>query len=226
MKSACYYFAGCALMMLMVLPCLTKAQDKQEKKEWNVPEKEAAKKSEIKSDDDAIKAGKDIWSKHCKSCHGAKGLGDGPKAAKIDISCGDFSSDKTQDLSDGALYWKLTEGKDPMPGFKKKLTDIERWQLVAFIRTLGKKGNSPSASNQNVKNDNSREKEKKDAGKDSTASHVNLGNTNPESNPKTDSLKTHNPEYVELKNEIEKLRMDFKIIGSKVDSLMMLMQKK
>jgi mono/diheme cytochrome c family protein len=33
------------------------------------------------------------------------------------------------------LYWKITEGRDAMPGWKA-LADKERWSLVHFIRSL------------------------------------------------------------------------------------------
>lgn len=115
------------------------AQEKPKGKEWKVPEADAKKKSTVKMDDATTKAGKDIWTQHCKSCHGVKGLGDGAKAEKLEISAGDFSSAETQDLSDGALYYKITDGRKPMPSFKEKLSDTERWQVVAFMRTLKKK---------------------------------------------------------------------------------------
>lgn len=116
------------------------AQAKPKGKEWKVSDADAKKKSAVKADDaDAVKAGKDIWTQQCKSCHGVKGLGDGAKAEKLEISCGDFSSKDVQGLSDGALYWKITEGRKPMPSFKTKLSDTERWQVVAYMRTLAAK---------------------------------------------------------------------------------------
>lgn len=115
------------------------AQEKPKGKEWAVPSASAKVSNPQKADDATIKAGKDIWAQQCKSCHGVKGLGDGAKAEKIDISCGNFSSKETQDLSDGSLYYKITEGRKPMPSFKEKLSDTERWQVVAYIRTLAAK---------------------------------------------------------------------------------------
>ena len=115
------------------------AQAKPKGKEWKVAEADAKKKSTVKDDEATVKAGKDIWTQQCKSCHGVKGLGDGAKAEKLEITCGDFSSAEVQDLSDGALYYKITEGRKPMPSFKEKLSDTERWQVVAYMRTLKKK---------------------------------------------------------------------------------------
>ena len=67
-----------------------------------------------------------------------EGKGDGPKAEKIDISCGDFTEGDYLNESDGASYWRITEGRKPMPSYKEKLSDHERWAVVAYIRTLGK----------------------------------------------------------------------------------------
>jgi len=114
----------------------TNAQAKPKGKEWNVPAASAKIKSPVKADASAISAGKALWGTNCKSCHGVKGLGDGTKAAKIDISCGDFSSKEFQALSDGELYYKTTTGRKPMPSFKEKLSDTDRWQLVAYMKTL------------------------------------------------------------------------------------------
>jgi mono/diheme cytochrome c family protein len=48
----------------------------------------------------------------------------------------DFSKDIIQNQTDGAIYWKLTEGKAPMAAYKETLTKEQRWQLVNFIRSL------------------------------------------------------------------------------------------
>ncbi|HRH65350.1 MAG TPA: c-type cytochrome [Bacteroidia bacterium] len=115
------------------------AQDKPKGKPWPAPESAVKMKNPVKADDASIKEGKDLYAQHCKSCHGAKGLGDGTKAEKIDISCGDFSSADMAKVTDGEMYWKTTEGRKPMPSYKEKLSDNERWAVVNYIRTLGKK---------------------------------------------------------------------------------------
>jgi mono/diheme cytochrome c family protein len=114
------------------------AQDKPKGKPWNAPEAAIKQKNPVKADEASIKEGKDIYAQQCKSCHGTKGKGDGPKAAKIDISCGDFTSEEFTKLSDGELYWKTTEGRKPMPAFKAELSDNERWAVINYIRSLSK----------------------------------------------------------------------------------------
>ena len=110
-----------------------------QQKEWKAPPSEAVKKSPVNnSDAAAITEGKILYTKECKSCHGKGGKGDGPAAAQIDIPVGDFTSAATQGQSDGALFWKIHEGRKSMPTFKKKMDETETWQVVAYIRSLKK----------------------------------------------------------------------------------------
>ncbi len=84
-----------------------------------------------------LEAGKILWAKFCKSCHGKLGEGDGPKAEDLDDSCGDLTTDEFHAQSDGVIYYKTTEGKDEMPNFTKKIPDDnDRWLLVHYMRTF------------------------------------------------------------------------------------------
>jgi len=114
-------------------------QQKPKGKPWPVPAVEEKKKNPLKADESILKMGKDAYIEHCKSCHGLTGKGDGPKAAKIDILCGDFSSAEYQKESEAAIFWKTTEGRKPMPAYKEKLTDKQRWAVVLYIKTFGSK---------------------------------------------------------------------------------------
>ncbi len=112
----------------------------QKAKPWPVPDKDKAVKPTSKLTDASVIAnGKDLWAKHCKSCHGTKGLGDGPKAATLKTSPGDFSSSEFQGSTDGELFFRLNKGREEMPSYEKKIPDAgDRWSLVAYMRTLKK----------------------------------------------------------------------------------------
>lgn len=104
---------------------------------WPVPDKYEKLKNPVKGDKESISIGKSLYTKHCKSCHGKEGLGDGPKAAQLETSSGDFTSDEFQSQSDGSIYFKTIKGRDDMPGFEKKIPDEEdRWSIVNYLRTL------------------------------------------------------------------------------------------
>lgn len=106
-------------------------------KPWVVPDKYAKMSNPVKSDAESIKEAKGLWVKHCQSCHGKTGKGDGTKAAQLETDMKDFSSDDVQKQTDGELFYKSLEGRDEMPTFKKKIANEEDvWLVVNFIRTL------------------------------------------------------------------------------------------
>lgn len=104
--------------------------------EWKVPEKyETMKNPTDPKADMAI--GKSLYNKHCKSCHGKEGYGDGTKADEVEGDLGDFSSAEFQSQTDGALFYKTTFGFEDMPEYTKKMPDDEdRWLIVNYMRTL------------------------------------------------------------------------------------------
>ena len=106
--------------------------------DWEVPE--SAKKVKNPTDvldKENLAIGKSLYSKYCQSCHGKEGYGDGPKAKEMNGNMGDFSSEEFQSQTDGSLLYKMTNGRDDMPSFEKKIVDEEdRWLIVNYIRTL------------------------------------------------------------------------------------------
>ncbi|MDI1354515.1 MAG: cytochrome c [bacterium] len=126
------------IFALITMSFSVKFQDAK-KKPWNAPDAAKKAKNPVAKNDESVAAGKALYMKHCKSCHGSKGLGDGPKSKELDTACGDFSAKETTDQTDGELFYKTKEGRDDMPSFKKKITDDEEiWSIINFMRTLAK----------------------------------------------------------------------------------------
>ena len=63
-----------------------------QQKDWPVPDNYKKMKNPVASDAASIAEGKTLYATHCKSCHGAKGLGDGNKAAQLKTEPGDRKS--------------------------------------------------------------------------------------------------------------------------------------
>ena len=111
----------------------------QQTKPWPVPDKFGKMANPVKADAESISAGKALWSLHCSSCHGKKGLGDGSKAAQLKTQPQDMTLASFQSQSDGSIFYKTSEGRDDMPSFKKKIPDQDDlWNLVNYVRTLKK----------------------------------------------------------------------------------------
>ena len=120
------------LLMAFTLP-----QDKKTGPAWEIPANYKAMKNPYADDASLTKVGRMLYSKHCKSCHGAKGLGDGPKAASLETGMHSFASADFQAQGDGVVYYQSYIGIDEMPNFEKKIPDDEdRWAIINYMRTL------------------------------------------------------------------------------------------
>ena len=129
--------AGVAILSVCFISLAFKAD--QQAKPWPVPDKDAKAANPVKSNGESIAAGKALWGTHCSSCHGKTGLGDGTKAAQLKTTPSDFTRASFQAQSDGSMFYKISEGRDDMPSFKKKIPDAEDiWSLVVYVRTLKK----------------------------------------------------------------------------------------
>ena len=73
-----FFFAGALIFSLT-----TGFKSLQDNKPWPVPDNYKNMKNPVASNATSIAEGKTLYSTHCKSCHGAKGLGDGNKAAQL-----------------------------------------------------------------------------------------------------------------------------------------------
>jgi mono/diheme cytochrome c family protein len=111
------------------------AEDQQP---WVAPARASRKPNPIGSDDASLAAGKSVYVKECLQCHGDKGKGDGPASRDLNPKPHDLSDDAVVKQTDGALFWKLTEGRKPMPSYDKTLSEDQRWQVINYVRTLGK----------------------------------------------------------------------------------------
>ena len=110
--------------------------DEKQEEEWKAPPRAARKKNPIAADDKSIASGKNVYAAQCLSCHGKTGKGDGPAAKDLNPKPHDLGDAKVGAQSDGALFWKLTEGRKPMPSFEKLITEDERWHVINYIRTF------------------------------------------------------------------------------------------
>ena len=100
---------------------------------WEAPPAEKAKKSPGGN----AASGKKLAETNCVSCHGNSGKGDGPAAAALNPKPADWTSAKVQGESDGSLFWKISNGRGPMPPWKH-LSEKDRWDLVSYVKSLKK----------------------------------------------------------------------------------------
>jgi cbb3-type cytochrome c oxidase subunit III len=99
---------------------------------------EAAKlKNPLPGTAQMIERGRTLYRRHCASCHGVGGKGDGGQALS-----GGEPSDLTDDVwdygsTDGEIFVAIRDGLSAdMQPYKEKLKDQELWQIVVYVRSL------------------------------------------------------------------------------------------
>jgi mono/diheme cytochrome c family protein len=108
------------------------------------PEAERARTNPLPSAPPHLAKGRALYQKHCASCHGEKGKGDGP-AARFNVAPPQDLTDPAlqRRLTDGEILWKLTQGRKDgdevvMPAMLEKVPEeADRWALVLYVRKLG-----------------------------------------------------------------------------------------
>jgi mono/diheme cytochrome c family protein len=104
---------------------------------WQVPVEEKLRKNPLEVTAANYNAAKPVYNEYCVNCHGDAGKGDGSDAMMYDPAPSDLTDAAHMNkLSDGEIYYQITQGRKPMPSFRKKLTEEQRWQLVILVRSF------------------------------------------------------------------------------------------
>ncbi len=109
--------------------------------QWQAAPEAAKLVNPIKNNAGAVKLGREFYMQKCVDCHGKEGKGNGymGQALKRDgklLPPTNLASKMVQANSDGELFWKITNGRSPMPAHRVRFEDEQRWQIVSFLRTL------------------------------------------------------------------------------------------
>jgi mono/diheme cytochrome c family protein len=104
---------------------------------WNIPDEAKLRQNPVHASPQTLDAARILYDDHCERCHGKTGKGDGADATKFSTSPRDLTdTSRMSEQSDGDLFYKISEGRKPMPEFKTKLTEEQRWRLVLLIRSM------------------------------------------------------------------------------------------
>jgi mono/diheme cytochrome c family protein len=104
---------------------------------WVVPEEAKRRVNPLQLSPAALGSARGVYTDRCAHCHGDTGKGNGPDAQKHNTKPTDFTdADQENARTDGELFYQISEGHRPMPGFKSRLSEEQRWQLVLLIRSF------------------------------------------------------------------------------------------
>ena len=99
--------------------------------DWQVPDEYNTMANPVTFNNANVRAGRDLWDKNCKSCHGDPGKFN---ALALVPPPPDATSEVMQANSDGGLFYKITYGRGAMPQFETTLSVDDRWKVITFIR--------------------------------------------------------------------------------------------
>ena len=86
-----------------------------------------------------LAAGHRLYQAQCASCHGMRGMGDGPSAATINPKPPALASDSVmRDVTPAMMFRKISVGvtATAMPAFGSTLSADDRWNIVMYLTTL------------------------------------------------------------------------------------------
>ncbi len=100
--------------------------------------------------DDAqtVSRGKVVFSNFCAPCHGATGKGDGLVVQRGYPAPPSLYADNARRIKDGQIFHILTYGQKNMPAYTGQLSQEDRWNVIAFVRSLQKQSTSVSGGDQ------------------------------------------------------------------------------
>jgi cytochrome c5 len=103
----------------------------QQDPSWLAPTEAAERHNPLAGRPELAAGGEKLFKRMCVECHGETGAGLPKKNAA------DLQLQVVQGQSDGTLFWKLTNGNPDrgMPTFSR-LPELQRWQLVLYLRKL------------------------------------------------------------------------------------------
>lgn len=109
--------------------------------QWQAPAEAASLTNPVKDRPNAAATGRDFYMQKCVDCHGKEGKGNGYMSAQTkregkSLPPTNLASQMVQANTDGELFWKITNGRSPMPAHRVRFEDEQRWYIVAFLRTL------------------------------------------------------------------------------------------
>ncbi len=93
-----------------------------------------------------IDEGTQIYANFCVHCHGAEGQGNGAVVEIGGHPAPQAYNGPLKNLPEGKMFHTLTYGKGNMGSHASQLTKLERWKVVAYVKTLQKLGEDAAAS--------------------------------------------------------------------------------
>jgi mono/diheme cytochrome c family protein len=88
-----------------------------------------------KLDEASLARGRILYQENCLSCHGESGKGDGPDAQNQKYPPANLQK-MVREVKDFTFFMSISQWQGDMPGWKEPFNDIEREDLVNYIKSF------------------------------------------------------------------------------------------
>jgi mono/diheme cytochrome c family protein len=106
----------------------------------SMPESSPSLPNPVPADALSLLEGRQVYERHCLSCHGPAGKGDGPAGGTLTPPPSDFTDGMwTHGSSDGEIFTLIRDGAShtAMRGYAGTLNTRELWSTVNYLRSIG-----------------------------------------------------------------------------------------
>lgn len=108
----------------------------QDSTKWIVPSTANDLSNPYEITDENMSVGEIIYKKTCRSCHGRHGDGHGVESEDLTTKATDFTNASFVKQTDGSMFWKISEGRNDMKAYNKKLDEEDIWLVIMYIKTF------------------------------------------------------------------------------------------
>lgn len=96
---------------------------------------------------EVLTLGSAVYGRQCAVCHGPTGAGNGPVVGQGKYPFAPpLNGPQTAGRSDGYLYGVIAVGRGLMPPYGERMTHVERWAVVSYLRSMQAQAGAPPAA--------------------------------------------------------------------------------
>lgn len=154
MRKAPFVLGVLLLANFMILYAKPKrTQEKPASTEPKMTPEDAAKKNPVAPTPEGLAEVRKLFGFNCAMCHGKTGDGKGDLAADMKLELHDWRDPASlEKMTDGELFWIITNGKGKMLGEGDRCSEKVRWNFVNLVRSFAKKATMERAGNEGSQN--------------------------------------------------------------------------
>ena len=141
MRRTTIFAASAVLLWGILFPRLNFTQEKPGATEPKMTQEEIEKKNPITPTPEGLAEARKFYCYNCAMCHGKGGDGKGDLAQDMKLELHDWRDPSSiEKMTDGELFWIISNGKGKMPGNGDRDPEKMRWKYVNLVRSFAKKG--------------------------------------------------------------------------------------